>query len=148
MSRSLNLFSKDEDNVCFLSIQKKFCRVFIGLSLFILVSVSTIAQEVDNFNDAGDDSFNLDTITVTADKRELDSQKVPTSISVKTEMDLSDSEVFTSEKLFNILPNIHLANSGPWAKNLPNEKYATTCADMRNYGYDVVAQSGDPQHLV
>jgi iron complex outermembrane recepter protein len=62
-----------------------------------------------------DEQYQLEEITVTADKREEDVQKVPTSITTLSDIQLEDSNIKTAEELFSILPNIHLMKSGPAA---------------------------------
>lgn len=59
--------------------------------------------------------YQLESITVTADKREGDVQKVPTSMTVYSDIQLEDSNIKTAEDLFGVLPNIHLMKAGPAA---------------------------------
>ncbi|MCG8334385.1 MAG: TonB-dependent receptor [Proteobacteria bacterium] len=88
-------------------------KMMIGFFMFLLLFKPLFAQEVENQSKDTADSFNLEVITVTADKREVDSQQASTSITVQTDLDLANSGVFTAEELFNILPNMHLALAGP-----------------------------------
>lgn len=57
----------------------------------------------------------LEEIKVTADKREVSANKVPTSMTVYTQTDIEDSNIRTAEELFSILPNMYLLKAGPAA---------------------------------
>ncbi|WP_163390989.1 TonB-dependent receptor [Enterovibrio norvegicus] len=73
----------------------------LGLCLFHFAS-SGYASEQDV----------LDVITVTADKRSENMMYVPSSLSVKTDLDLKDAEITTISELAQHTPNLHIFTWG------------------------------------
>lgn len=93
----------------------KSLKEIIGIILCLFFAQPVSAGDGAKQKTMVGNSLNLETLTVTVDKREVKSQQVSTSLTVHSDTDLADSGIFTSEELFNILPNIHLAKSGPAA---------------------------------
>lgn len=55
----------------------------------------------------------IEKITVTADKTEQDSQKLPYGISVYSDVDAADRSVKQTYDIFNQMPNMHMTKMGP-----------------------------------
>ncbi|WP_324171837.1 TonB-dependent receptor [Sulfurimonas sp.] len=89
--------------------KKISASLVVSLALCLSVGHSLFAQDLEEV------VSNLDTITVTADKREVDIQKIPTSLTVYSCTQLEDFNIKTAEELFSVLPNIHLVKAGPAA---------------------------------
>ncbi len=83
--------------------------------LLLLVSINLGWAKEPATKDTGGSDLQLDIITVTADKREVNAQDVPASITVLSDTELQDSAVKAPEELFTILPNMHLTKAGPAA---------------------------------
>ncbi|PIE73376.1 MAG: TonB-dependent receptor [Deltaproteobacteria bacterium] len=59
----------------------------------------------------GDDLV-LEPVLVTAEKRSENVQDIPTSIAVRSELDIADAHITTLQDLSNLTPNLYIANWG------------------------------------
>jgi len=83
----------------------------IAICTGFILSLSTYSLA----NESQKDVSKLETMTVTADKREVNIQHIPTSITAYSDKQLTNYNIDSSQELFNILPNIHLVKAGPAA---------------------------------
>ncbi len=58
------------------------------------------------------DSLILEPVVVTAEKRSEDVQKIPASIAVRSEFEISDARITTIQDLSHLTPNLYIANWG------------------------------------
>ena len=74
-------------------------------ALSLLLAAPATAEE----GTASDDVYQLPTVTVTAEKRETDVQKTPTSITVMNRTKLEDASIDTIEKVLQRVPNLNFS---------------------------------------
>ncbi len=72
--------------------------VFLGLAFFVLPGL------------AAQNETTLETITVTADKREENVQKVTTAVTVLTDVDIEDMGIESTQEIWQYVPNLSTAN--------------------------------------
>jgi len=83
-------------------------RILLGVTALIVTLVLTtpcLAEEVDT-------EYLLDTVKVSAQKREENVQDVPMSVDVLSGMDLEDSRITGLLDMGNITPNLYLSSTG------------------------------------
>lgn len=87
----------------------------MGTAILIVVGsganpyYASVATAAEN----NEESVELEAITVTANKREQEVQKIPISITTFSDTMIDDMNIRRSEELFNALPNIYITKAGP-----------------------------------
>jgi iron complex outermembrane receptor protein len=99
-----------------------FCLLLTGIAAPVTLAVNAAAGgEVDGAG-AGEDELNetaesagyeLDTVTVTAEKREENLQEVPGSVTALTEGQVEDAGIEKTEDIAAYTPNLHIVDFGP-----------------------------------
>lgn len=83
-----------------------------ALSVCLLLLASPAhAQEQDSRSHA----FTIETVKVTAEKSEEDTQRIPASITAYTTQQAADLGIDETQRLFEVTPNVFMAKSGPKA---------------------------------
>lgn len=82
-----------------------------GLTTGVLVCVLSLllAAPVAAEEETASDIYQLPTVTVTAEKRETDVQKTPSSITVMSRTKLEDASIDTIEKVLQRIPNMNFS---------------------------------------
>lgn len=80
--------------------------LFLFFLLLVLIPGTVLAQQDDN------DMYQLETVSVTAEKREQDAQKVSIPMNIMSETMLEDSGIRKITDLNLYLPNIHMSQGG------------------------------------
>ncbi|MGD9156492.1 MAG: hypothetical protein PVG90_13470, partial [Bacillota bacterium] len=96
-----------------------FCLLLTGIAAPVTLAVNAAAGgEVDGAG-AGEDELNetaesagyeLDTVTVTAEKREENLQEVPGSVTALTEGQVEDAGIEKTEDIAAYTPNLHIVD--------------------------------------
>ncbi|NVJ69099.1 MAG: TonB-dependent receptor [Alphaproteobacteria bacterium] len=89
------------------------CSTAMGLVYFALSSSPAFAAE----NDKSSNSYSLEEITVTARKVEENLQETPISISSFSGEGLARRQIFSTDDLDNVTPNLQFSNNAPLAGN-------------------------------
>lgn len=84
-------------------MNKKYLAVFAAIITTLIFSVITYADDAH---------VELDSITVTAEKREGEAREVPASLTVLSDVQLEDAGVVDTEGLINEVPNMHMIDAG------------------------------------
>ena len=95
-------------------VKAKYQLRVIMLSLVLIissVSISAYARDVQG-DDASQDVFKLETITVTSEKREKDVQTIPSSLTVVGDTQIDDFEIKSTLDLASVTPNLYFLNVG------------------------------------
>jgi len=86
------------------------------LSLLLIISSvfinSAYAQDAQSDDGSSTDVFELETITVTSEKREKDVQTIPSSVTVVGETQIEDFEIKNTLDLASVTPNLYFLDVG------------------------------------
>lgn len=88
--------------------QRSVSRLRTGVLVCVL-SLLFAAPAAAEEGTGSDDVYQLPTVTVTADKRETDVQKTPSSITVMNRTKLEDASIDTIEKVLQRVPNLNFS---------------------------------------
>ena len=80
--------------------------------LFMVLAVAAAAQAEEQKKPNKEEAVSIETITVSAQKREQDVQDVPVSVGVLSDIRLEEERVTKLYDLDRIIPNLYMANAG------------------------------------
>jgi iron complex outermembrane receptor protein len=92
----------------------------VALTLNPFSTTFAAAQEGKPKQDRADKEYELETITVTAQKQEENVQEVPISVSVFNELDIEDKKIESVRDMVDFVPNLALIESGSSGANSPS----------------------------
>jgi iron complex outermembrane receptor protein len=97
----------------------KFHRIPLHLLTLLMVFMTTVSPSAvlaeDDQSAEDGNTFMLEGMEITANKRKQSLQKVPASVSAIDDVHLEDYKIETVEDIFANLPNIHMVKTGPAA---------------------------------
>lgn len=91
----------------------------VTVALNLLSGPFAIAQEKKPKQQATQEEYELETMTVTAQKREENIQEVPASITALSEIQIEDAGIKDIEDLVYYTPNLHIVKSGNRIEQTP-----------------------------
>ncbi len=81
--------------------EKKLLRLLAGMSVLLLMASSGYGEE------GAEKEYEFDTITVTAEKREEDIQRVPVSMNAFSGMEIESAGMDTTAEMTRFIPNVY-----------------------------------------
>ena len=107
--------------------KKRFLPEGVVAAIFAVALISSffsapfaVAQEEKPKLDKADKEYELESITVTAQKQEENVQEVPASISVFSEIDIEDRKIESVEEIADYVPNLMIFHNGASGINPPS----------------------------
>jgi outer membrane receptor protein involved in Fe transport len=85
----------------------------LTITLVMVLSSPIVAQVENPDKNTATTDTELLPITVTAEKREKDVQKIPASISVISEIQVEDFNISSTPDIVFMVPNLYLSKTGP-----------------------------------